>query len=61
MKSESGSSIKSRAYFTENEWPNFDDYTIAMEENEWGEDDVKESTKLVEQSERAWKLKKRKN
>jgi molybdate-binding protein len=36
-----------------NEWPNFDEYTIAIIENEWEEDDVKEFTKLLEQSERA--------
>ena len=59
-KSESGSSTKSRAHFTENEWPNFDDYTIAMEENEWEENDVKEFAKLVEQSEWAWKPEKKK-
>jgi hypothetical protein len=28
---------------------NFDEYTIAMEENEWEENDVKEFTRLVEQ------------
>jgi len=27
---------------------------IAMEENEWEDDDVKEFSKLLEQSERAW-------
>jgi hypothetical protein len=49
------SSIKSRAHYTENELPNFDEYIIAMEANEWEEDDVKEFAKLVKQSERAWK------
>jgi len=38
-----------------NEWPNFDEYTIAIIENEWEEDDVKEFTKLLEQSKRLWK------
>ena len=39
----------------ENEWPNFDEYTIGMEENEWEKDDVKEFTRLVEQLEGAQK------
>jgi hypothetical protein len=39
--------------YIENEWPNFDEYTIGMEENEWEEDDVKEFTRLVEQLEGA--------
>ena len=41
--------------YIENEWPNFDEYTIGMEENEWEEDDVKEFTRLVEQLEGAQK------
>jgi hypothetical protein len=49
-KSENGSSIKSQAHHIENKWPNFDEYIIAREENEWEEDDVKEFAKLVEQS-----------
>jgi hypothetical protein len=39
-KFESGSSIKSRAHYTKNEWPNFDEHIIVMEENEWEDDDV---------------------
>jgi hypothetical protein len=31
-----------------------------MEENEWKDNDVKEFTKLIEQSERAWKPAKKK-
>ena len=34
---------------------NFDEYTIAMEENEWEENDVKEFTRLVEQLDGAQK------
>jgi hypothetical protein len=33
-KFKSRSSIKSRAHYTKNEWPNFDEHTIVMEENE---------------------------
>jgi hypothetical protein len=40
-KSESRSSKKSQAHYTENEWLNFDEYTIVMEENKWKKDDVK--------------------
>jgi hypothetical protein len=30
----SASSTKSRAHYTKNEWPNFDEYLIAIEANE---------------------------
>jgi hypothetical protein len=38
----SRSSTKSRAHYIKNEWPNLNEDTIAMEENEWEADDVKE-------------------
>jgi hypothetical protein len=47
-KLESGSSMKLRARYTENEWLNFDEYTITMKENEWEEYDIKEFARLVE-------------
>jgi hypothetical protein len=54
-KSENRSSIKSLACYTENEWPNFNEYTITMKGNEWEKDDVKEFARLVKQSKQAWK------
>jgi hypothetical protein len=42
-------------HYIENEWLNFVEYTIVMEENEWEDDDVKEFARLVEQSKRTWK------
>jgi len=40
--------MKLRARYTENEWLNFDEYTITMKENEWEEYDIKEFARLVE-------------
>lgn len=33
-------STKSLVHYIENEQPNFDEYTVAMEESEWEKDDV---------------------
>ncbi|XP_061945039.1 uncharacterized protein LOC133669048 [Populus nigra] len=52
---ENESSINPQTYCIENEWPNFDKDVIAMDEEEWNEDDMKEFTRRVEQSEHAWK------
>ena len=54
-KSESGLSINSQTHYTENNWPKFDETIIAMDEEEFGEEDLKKFTKLVEQSEHTWK------
>jgi len=48
--------LQNHKHYTENEWPNFDEYIIAMKENEWEEDDVRVFAMLIEQSKRAWKL-----
>ena len=49
------SSIDSQNHCTKNNWPNFDNM-IAMDDEEWGEKDIREFTKLVENSEKAWNL-----
>jgi hypothetical protein len=36
-------------------WPNFDETIIAMDEEELGEEDINEFARLVEQSDRTWK------
>jgi len=54
-KSESGLSINSQTHCIENNWPKFDETVIAMDEEEFGEEDLQKFTKLVEQSEHAWK------
>jgi hypothetical protein len=46
------SSIDSQNHCTKNNWPNFDNM-IAMDDEEWGEEDIREFTKLVENSEKA--------
>jgi hypothetical protein len=45
--SKSESSINPQTYCIENEWPNFDKYVIAMDEEEWNEDYMKEFTRRV--------------
>jgi len=46
--------INTHTYCTKNNWLNFDENVTAIDKEEWKEDDVKEFTKLVQQSERAW-------
>ena len=48
------SSIDSQNHNTKNNWPNFDNM-IAMGNEEWNEEDIKEFTRLVEDSEKSWK------
>jgi hypothetical protein len=51
---ESESSTTSHTLNIENEWPNFNEHVITMEEEEWDEINVREFTKLVEQHEQTW-------
>jgi len=44
---ESGSSITPHIPCTKNEWPNFNDYIIAMKEEEWNENNIREFIKLI--------------
>jgi len=43
--------MKSLAHYTKNKRPNFNEYTIAMEKNEWEKDLMEEFTRLVQQLE----------
>ena len=52
---ESGTSTTPLALYTENEWPNFKEHIIAVEEEEGGENSIREFTKLLEQHEQVWK------
>ena len=52
---ERGTSTTPPALYTENEWPNFKEYIIAVEEEERHENSVREFTKLIEQHEQVWK------
>jgi len=52
--SESGSSTTSYTLSIKNEWPNFNEHVITMEEEEWDESNIREFTKLVEQHEQTW-------
>jgi len=52
---ESGSSTTTPALYTENEWSNFKEYIVAVEEEECDENNFREFTKLIEQHEQAWK------
>jgi hypothetical protein len=52
---ESGSSIISHTLNIKNEWPNFNEHVIAVEEEEWDESNIRELAKLVEQHEQTWK------
>jgi hypothetical protein len=54
-KSESGLSLNSQTHCTVDNWPNFDETIIAMDEEELGEEDINEFARLVEQSDRTWK------
>jgi hypothetical protein len=44
---ESGSSTTSHTFNIQNEWPNFNEHVIMMEEKEWDESNIREFTKLV--------------
>ena len=46
--SESESSINPQTCCIENEWPNFDKDVIAMDEEEWNKNDMKEFTRQIE-------------
>jgi hypothetical protein len=48
---ESRSSTTSYTLSIKNEWPNFNEHVIAIEEEEWDESNIKEFSKLVEQHE----------
>ena len=50
---ESGSSTTTPALYIENEWPKFKEYIVAVEDEEWEEENVWEFTKLIEQHEQA--------
>jgi len=47
------SSIDSQNHCTKNNWPNFDNM-VAMGDEEWEQKDIKEFTRLVENSEKSW-------
>jgi len=51
-KSESGLSYTSQTHCTVDNWLNFDETIIAMDEEEFGEEDIEEFARLVEQSDR---------
>ena len=55
MNPESGTSTTPLALYTENEWPNFKEHIIAVEEEEGDENSIREFTKLIEQHEQVWK------
>ena len=50
---ENESSI-SHTFSIKNEWANFNEHVIMMEEEEWDESNIREFTKLVEQHEKTW-------
>ena len=52
---ESGSSTTTPTLYIENEWPNFKEYIVAVEDEEWEEENIWEFTKLIEQHEQAWR------
>ena len=52
---ESRSSTITPALYTENEWLNFKEYIVAVEEEEQDENNIREFTKLIKQHEQAWK------
>ena len=52
---ESGSSTTTPALYIENEWPNFKEYIVVVEEKEWDEKNNREFIKLIEHHEQAWK------
>jgi hypothetical protein len=52
---ESGSFTTSYTLSIKNEWPNFNEHVITVEEEEWDENNIREFAKLVEQHEQTWK------
>ena len=48
------SSATSHIFNIKNEWPNFNEHVIIMEEEEWDESNIREFTKLMEQHEQTW-------
>ncbi|KAG5226363.1 RNA-directed DNA polymerase (Reverse transcriptase), Ribonuclease [Salix suchowensis] len=56
MNPESGTSTTTPALYTENEWPDFNEFIIVVEEEEGkDENSFREFTKLIEQHEQVWK------
>ena len=51
---ESGTSTTTPVLYTENEWPDFNEFIIAVEEEEKDESSIREFTKLIEQHEQVW-------
>ncbi|XP_073263350.1 uncharacterized protein [Populus alba] len=51
----SGSSITTPTLYIENEWPNFKEYIVVVEEEECDKNNIREFTKLIEQQEQDWK------
>jgi hypothetical protein len=43
------------AFNIENEWSNFKEYIIGVEEEEWDENNIREFIKLIGQHKQAWK------
>jgi hypothetical protein len=52
---ESKSSKTTPALYTENEWPNFKEYIVVVEEEELDENNIREFTKSIGQHEQTWK------
>ena len=50
---QSGSSTPT--LYTKNEWPNFKEYILVVEEEEWEENNIRKFTKLIDQHEQAWR------
>ena len=48
------SSNHSQNHYTKNNWPKFNNVTT-LDDEEWAEEDIKEFTRLMENSEKAWK------
>jgi len=48
---ESESSTTSHTFSMKNEWPNFNEHVITMEEEKWDESSIREFKKLVQQHE----------
>jgi hypothetical protein len=51
----SGSSTTTPSLYIENEWPNFKEHIIVVEEKEWEENNIRKFTKLIDQHEQAWR------
>lgn len=55
LKKNLKSFINSRTHCIKNNWPSFDT-TIAMSNEDWKEEEIKDFTRLVENYEKTWKL-----